>query len=233
MVTTTDLEKIRECALQLLDTPLVFMKDRVIHPFTSDEIFVSCTKDGTVEGFGSLREKQYLELWKNKKKQLITDETDVESILLLMLKSYRLPFLASIKDYLSNDDLSEILAATWTSVEKVDKNLLPLFKKCNKEKLMDKEEFEAYQALPETIKIFRGVSEINKRRIKGLSWTTDYEVARWFANRYEGYSKSGTVYQATIEKKYVYAFFMCRKEYEVIIDPAKLQNFEIAETIQA
>lgn len=233
MATTTNLEKIKECALQLLDTPLVFKDDRVIHPFTSDEIFVSRTKDGAIEGFGSLREKQYLELWKNSIKQFITDETDVEGILLLMLKAYRLHFLVSIKDYLSDDDFSELLASTWISVEKVDKSLLPLFKKCNKEKLMDKEELKAYQALPETIKIYRGVSEINKKRIKGLSWTTDYETAKWFASRYEGYSKSGTVYQATIEKKYVYAFFMCREESEVIIDPAKLQNFEIAETIQA
>ena len=97
---------------------------------------------------------------------------------------------------------------------------------------MDKDEFKAYQELPESITIYRGVSEINKRRIKGLSWTTDYEVARMFAGRYLGYSIGGTIYQATIEKKYVYAFFICWEESEVIIDPAKLQNFEVAEIIE-
>lgn len=232
MIEKTNIEKIRECALRLLDEPLIFRNDRVIHPFTSDEVFISRTKDGKPEGVRSLRNKDDLEFWKNRKRRLINEADDAESILWIILKSYRLSFLVSIKDYLSIDEFSELLALTWTTVEKVDKSLLPLFKKCNKEKLMDKDELRAYQELPESITIFRGVSEINKRRIKGLSWTTDYEVAKMFAGRYSGYSKGGTIYQATIAKKYVYAFFMCREESEVIIDPAKLENFEVAEIIE-
>ena len=53
---------------------------------------------------------------------------------------------------------------------------------------MDKDEYEAYQMLPDIIDIYRGVG--NKSNPNGISWTTNFEMAKWFANRW---NKNGYV----------------------------------------
>ena len=47
---------------------------------------------------------------------------------------------------------------------------------------MDKDEYEAHQMLPDIIDIYRGVG--NKSNPNGISWTTNFEMAKWFANRW-------------------------------------------------
>ena len=55
--------------------------------------------------------------------------------------------------------------------------------------------------------------------MKALSWTLSRDTAQWFANRY---GKTGTVYEATIDKKHIHALFLGRNESEVIVDPKYL-----------
>jgi len=70
--------------------------------------------------------------------------------------------------------------------------------------------------------IYRGVAGIGAaRRIRGISWTVDFERAKWFAKRFP-YLKNPAVYKATIEKKYVFAYCNDRQEQEFIIDSAGL-----------
>ena len=60
---------------------------------------------------------------------------------------------------------------------------------------------------------------MNAKNIKALSWTLDRDTAEWFAHRF---GENGTVYEAQIQKKYIYAFFNSRNEPEVIVDPKHL-----------
>ena len=60
---------------------------------------------------------------------------------------------------------------------------------------------------------------MNAKNIKALSWTLDKDTAEWFAHRF---GENGTVYEAQIQKKYIYAFFNSRNESEVIVDPKHL-----------
>lgn len=54
-----------------------------------------------------------------------------------------------------------------------------------------------------------------------MSWTLDPKTAVWFAHRF---GEEGTVYEAQIDRKYVYALFKGRNESEVIVDPRYLMN---------
>ena len=60
---------------------------------------------------------------------------------------------------------------------------------------------------------------MNAKNIKALSWTLDKDTAEWFAHRF---GENGMVYEAQIQKKYIYAFFNSRNESEVIVDPKHL-----------
>ena len=59
------------------------------------------------------------------------------------------------------------------------------------------------------------------KSVKALSWSLDQETAEWFAPRFD---ENGTVYEAQIDKKHIYAYFCGRNESEVIVDPSYLTN---------
>ena len=95
------------------------------------------------------------------------------------------------------------------------------FREAAPDSLMGKEDFEYYQNLPDGIPLYRGVAV--GRNPKGISWTDDLAVAKWFANRY---GKGG--YVQVIEKSrksHVLAYFNSRNEHEVVYDPNR-EKFE-------
>ena len=61
-----------------------------------------------------------------------------------------------------------------------------------------------------------------------LSWTTNYETAKWFAGRFE---EQGKINQAEIDKKHIFAYIDQRGESELIIDPKYLENVEMVEDL--
>jgi hypothetical protein len=65
--------------------------------------------------------------------------------------------------------------------------------------------------------IYRGVSGRGRnRRVRGLSWTLDFEQAKWFATRYKELP-SPAVYQYTVkDDRYIYAYSNDRQEQEVV-----------------
>lgn len=90
-----------------------------------------------------------------------------------------------------------------------------------REHLMKDYEAEALEKLPDFITVFRaaiGTEDI------GLSWTTHFEVARWFAKRF---GASHKVLTAKVQKQDVVAYWTRRNEYEVLVlDPKALQEVE-------
>lgn len=87
--------------------------------------------------------------------------------------------------------------------------------------VMDSEEQAEFDKLPEQLTIYRGITDYNKKHIKGISWTLDIDIASYFAHRFRC---KGKVYKATIQKKYVLAYYQNRGENEVVVDYRKLEG---------
>jgi hypothetical protein len=150
----------------------------------------------------------------------------VEALLMVYTnKPYRVDMLDWLGSDLSVKTYSELLADTWTDVEFPHQNgvrkLVAMFKRANPAYLMTKKEKAILHKLPDPIEVFRGLQG-GKARIRALSWTTDYDKARWFACRF--HQKAPVVYQAEIRKEGVFAYFEGRGESEVVVNPSKLLN---------
>lgn len=67
--------------------------------------------------------------------------------------------------------------------------------------------------------LYRGVSGNGARRhVRGLAWTSDLDVARWFADRFAGFGDPA-VYTATVPESavYVYLHESEREEHEYVV----------------
>lgn len=71
------------------------------------------------------------------------------------------------------------------------------------------------------IRVYRGCEA---GRLRGLSWTTDLDVARGFAVSRRTVNKRPTLVSALIPKDHVLALFLDRQEYEVVVDPRRLRQ---------
>jgi len=74
--------------------------------------------------------------------------------------------------------------------------------------------------------VYRGVAGKGcKRRVRGFSWTLDYEKAEWFANRFN-YFGDPAVFQATIDRADVLAYTNQRNEQEIICRPRSAKRIK-------
>ena len=143
----------------------------------------------------------------------------------ILRRSYYLTFLKFAKESLSLTDFSILLGKFWTEEENPNGDVnVPVslsarwFKSADKQALMDEDEYEIYESLPETFTVYRGVTP--GRNPDGMSWTRDLGKADWFSRRYgEGY-----VLEGVANKKDVLAFFSRRGEEEVVIEAKKVKN---------
>lgn len=96
------------------------------------------------------------------------------------------------------------------------KHLMQLFRLADRDRLR-----AAGSPLPGTgpFTLYRGVAGVGRaRRIKGLSWTSDEKVARWFADR--GALMGGArpaVFRAVVPTRNVLAFLADREESEFLV----------------
>jgi hypothetical protein len=84
---------------------------------------------------------------------------------------------------------------------------------------MDEDELRGYDAMPDTLRVYRGCNRTELRRhVFGISWTTRQDVAEFFAWRFNAQDSSRIVVATDIRKADILAYFMGRDEYEVIAD---------------
>ncbi len=233
-MTKTDLVKIKGISMRLLDMdipktnywPLVAQ-----HPFTNTGYF--CWQSENSEYEKGILEKGTVahKKWKELFTKAINDADTVFHIYFLLNKPWAMLFIRLVEPFLSVEDFTDLLKDAFTEMEQpnMDSNvsvtqLKNYFKKCDKNALMEDEELEVYNSLPDIVTVYRGVTSYNNKKIKVLSWTIDPEVAKWFANRYQ---QKGQVYTATISKKHILAYFGGRNEAEVIVDPSKLRDIKL------
>jgi len=189
----------------------------VSHPFT-DTGFIMLPEESSI--INLLDDKKGFARWKNWLFHKIDNAASELQLMHYLTKPWKLTFLKYAKPYLDNDAFSELLGNTWVVSENPNmdvnctrKEMIGWFKKANKKKVMEKEEYSVWEALPERFEVYRGVAE--GRRELGLSWTRSLETAEWFANRF---SEESFILKATIDKKHALAYFNGRDEDEIVVD---------------
>lgn len=201
----TDLNQIKSMARTFIYLDIEETKFGAImvqHPFTNMEMV--CLLNGKEPEFVNLLEDENaLSRWRDIMKNQIEECEYPHQLYILLNKPYRLAFLKYTAEYMSQDDLSEILADVRTSTESpnLDPNLnkrklVSLFISSNPYMLMTEEKLEVFNSLDE-ITIYRGVTSYNADNEKALSWTLDYDKAEWFAKRF---GEARIVYEAQIEE---------------------------------
>lgn len=231
----TDLEQVKAVAIALLLTDVAkteFSPMVVQHPFTSSG-FVPLRKDGQMQIADITQDEDALKQWQDTMTQLINTATKPFDIYMMVNKPYALTFLKYASPYLNAAELGKILANAWMRSENpnMDPNvsqnkLVALFKKADPRYLMDREEQAELFALSDPVTIYRGVTSVNKSRVRAMSWTLKYDTASWFAHRFD---EKGTVYGAQIEKEHILALFNGRNEAEIVVEPTFLMNVQEAE----
>lgn len=83
-------------------------------------------------------------------------------------------------------------------------------------------------ALPKRVTVYRGGTRANQR---GWSWTTDREMAKFFANRAVG-STERIISKLVVDKRDVLAYLGGRNESEIVLDPAIIGEIEIDEVFE-
>ncbi len=232
MIQKTDMCGVRSIAytfLMLEPQETEYSPMIVKHPFTDSGIVPTMKNDSNGFGVANIMEdKQAFDDWQKQMKKQIDKTESPQSMLIMLTKSYYLPFLKYAQNYFSQEDFSKFLSDAWIMCEApngdpnfTQKQLIALFKKADPKHLMTEDDYMAFQELDDRLTIYRGVTSHNANRVKALSWTTNREIAEWFAHRF---NEDGVVYEAEIEKEHIFAYFNSRNESEVIVNPAYLEN---------
>ena len=201
----TDVQAIRRSALSLLECEI---KPNQFFPFI-------CSHPFTNAPFTTL-DKELLDL--TKPKEALRWRVAMKKVIQKK----------NVRPFLSDNDFGKLFRTFWPSVEQIngDKNLtrrtiIRLLQSVPKNCLMDKERFLAYQKLPQVFSIYRGVTPYNESCHRAISWTSDIDVAQWFATRY---GEHGTIWRASVQKQWVLALLE-GEEHEILIDIPKGLSF--------
>lgn len=228
----TDLYGVKAIAKSLLMTAVnqtPYSPMLVQHPFTSSGLVALPTdRSDNFKPIDITLNEENLKRWQDSVSQIIDETENPYHIYMLLNPPYALTFLKFASPYLSRKDFSEILASAWINCEaphndpELNKaDLVFMFKSADPKALMEDDEYEQLQELDDTLTVYRGVTSYNADNVKALSWTLNKETAKWFAHRFD---EDGTVYEAQIDKKHIFAIFNGRNESEVILDPQYLTD---------
>lgn len=196
------------------------------HPYTETAFVANPNKEGKLDFVNLLEDEDGFKAWRKWWFERIDAAPSATKLMHYVCKAYRLTFLKHIQTFIDNDTFSEPLAHAWVCSENpnMDANcsreeMVKWFKRANKEKLMDKEEYKYWKSLPEQFEVYRGVA--TGRIEHGLSWTRSLDTAEWFASRW---GNDGHMLKATIKKKHALAYFNSRDEDEIVVDVFAIKN---------
>lgn len=226
----TDIKKIQELATAFAYLPIEpnpKIPFFVSHPYIESVPTMLPGEGGVPEVINPLENGDDLRRFTDNIVRHIQETDTAIGFFLMLSKSYRFTFLDHIKIHLSNDDLAECLRYIWKNSEYTNsgsvftkKQLLSLFRRSTKEKLMDDDELQVFHGLSERTTVYRGVTSINSKDLNVFSWTLSLERARWFAARYD--DKIQEVFRAELPREGVLAYFS--DEEEIIANPFMLEN---------
>lgn len=231
----TDLNACKELAIAFLNfEPKLedsFIPLFVVHPYIDSAIISYKDNNGKFEMINIFEEPDKFEQAKSRITNLI-QAGDINTILSLMLNKYHLAYLKYAKPYLSKRDFEKYLAYAWVMSENPNQDinvsineLIQWFKDANRKNLMEKEELEYYNALPEIVNIYRGIA-VGRAEQNGLSWTCNYETAKWFSKRFDNNNDRGYIIKGEIAKEDIFAYFNGRDEDEIFCNSKKVKNIK-------
>lgn len=243
MLKKTDLSKIKQIATNFIYIDIIpddLITGIVHHPFISNNFIYNPNPSNSQNTImflftdaGELSEPAY-NVFVTETKNRIEQARSYFDIFILITKSYKSAFLLHSLPYLDKQDLGKYLKEVWISCDyvNIDKNISrlkysSLFKKADKHTLMDDEEYEIFTNMPDTITLYRGINKTSKHPMDGMSWTSDFETAFWFANRFS--NQDWIVYTLNVPKEYVLAYFSHEEEY--VVDYKYLKEYKSEITV--
>lgn len=226
-----NLVDVKELANEFLHLPMEqseFSPTIIYHPFFSSAFLYD--DKGLFNAFEEQeRYNDYINSFYN---STICKCNDVQEILYLIRKSYRLTFLKFLQqnNIITINECGNLLAKTWTLIEIINNDVnvskaqvLKWISNADKNIIMSKNDFEVYNGFPDNITVYRGVKE--EKEAKGISWTTDKSVGKYFATRF---SNNGILCEAIISKANIIAYTDRRNEREIILNYKKLKNIKFS-----
>ena len=179
----TDMQKIKMVANLLLMLEIYqteYSPMIVQHPFTSTGIVMN-PHIGISEMLNIAQNESDLNMWREQMKKEIDAAQKPFEIYMMLNKPYCLTFLKYAMPHLSKEDFSVMLADAWIRSENpnMDRNLnkaalLDMFQQADPAELMEENERKELEEMDEVITIYRGVTSFNAKKIRSLSWTTEY-----------------------------------------------------------
>jgi len=89
---------------------------------------------------------------------------------------------------------------------------------------MKPEDKSFFDALPEWVPVYRGTRRPSNN-MNGISWTTDRDMAEWFARRYDGVDEGhGVLLSGRVRRSNIFAAFTERGESEVLCLPQHVRD---------
>ena len=220
MAKTTDLDRVKEIAVDFLNMPIqkTDIDFVVSHPFTNS----IAGYDG--KNMLNLSDSNDLQAWRDKYTELILDADNIQRILFMMNKAYYLAFLKHIRPFTARTEFDTLLSLVWNNIEQISMDcnvdaraLVQWWKTADKKLIMSEKEYNDYLKLPNSVTLYRGVTDYNKDAVHALSWTYDKEQAFWFAKRYDTFKKNQCyIWSITVSKERVLAVF--DYEHEVLVN---------------
>jgi hypothetical protein len=141
----------------------------------------------------------------------------------------RLVFFHDVNDH----EYWTLLGDIWTDTENLWQNV-DVWRRCltsprpHRHDMMSADERACYvNVLPDEITVYRGYDERGTAR--GLSWTTNKIVAKFFARRLSEPGATLYLAQGTVDKADVLAYFDGRSEYEVVVLPENVRDIQVTE----
>ena len=180
------------------------------------------------------------QLWKKyeERNKKLEEDKDYVSLSYNIDKNRRLWWLYTRWDEIDEESRMSIFSDAYISMEFPRTNIgygyimemLVLMK--NPHLLMNKEEKEFYDNLPDKVKVYRGINlsdedELDERLEHyglGISWTLDEEKGKWFRNRF--FRKQRYLFEGLVDKKDIIVYLKSRGEEEVIINPINIKDIK-------
>lgn len=150
---------------------------------------------------------------------IIDEATEIYQLLMLIRDPYKMLWFKMCAEYVDDPaDYADILKTCWSMEEWPSRDvnvkiheIVKLFKGADKSLMVGE--------IPETLKIYRGVNKGGSPY--GLSWTTNLEIAQWFASRFDC---EGQVYTFEVPASAVLAKIEERGESEIVVDASKFKR---------
>ena len=168
------------------------------------------------------------EQFREKKKALdrYVQEKNWDGYVFVHERPYRAEILSTIMSVMSDQYYGELLPRVLMDSEnlwqlhKVIKRLIAR-KGDWKQYLMTDEEKKVFESLPSLVTLYRGCKLCN---IKGFSWTTNIEKAKWYSRRNP--FAGGLVMKGVCNKTDLLAYWNRRGEDEIFVDPYYVDNIK-------